>query len=387
VIIAGRNIYPPELEEAVAGVPGIRKGNVVVFGSPDRAPGTERLVILAETRETDPETLSRLRSEINRLSANLVGAPPNDLVFAPPGTIPKTSSGKLRRAAARELFEQGLLGRASSGWRQVLRLAFFSLSGQLRRSRRVLAKGAYAAYAWGLYYLLVTPAFLGVMLLPRLSWRWSLIRCALWCLRRASGISLAVQGLEQIPADRPCILIANHASYLDAYVLSAVLPPPVRFTAKAELAAHPLLRRALQRIGTEFVERFDRHKGVEDVRRLAQLAKEGRSLVFFPEGTFTRVPGLRPFHMGAFLTAAKANLPVVPIAIRGTRSILRADFWFPQRGSISVQVGPPIDPVAMPGTESGSSDWDKALRLSSLSREHILRFCGEPDLGEGPSGR
>ncbi len=381
IILAGRNIYPPELEEAVANLSGIRKGNVAVFGSTDQTSGTERLVILAETRETDPETRDQLRSDINRLSTNLVGAPPHDLILALPQTIPKTSSGKIRRAATCELYERGLLGKGESAWRQYLRLALISLAGQLRRSRRTLASVAFAAYAWALFYLMTPPVYLAILLLPHQSWRWSCMRAALRILHRATRTPLSVQGLEQIPSDRPCVIVANHTSYLDSLALVAALPMPFSFTAKAELMTHPVIHLALRRIGTEFVERFDKQKGVEDARRIARQSQEGRSLMFFPEGTFTRVPGLRPFHLGAFVAAAEKGLPVVPIAIRGTRSILRADFWFPHRGAISLHIGKPIEPAAISTQESDQTTWNKALQLRNLSRQYILRFCGEPDLG------
>jgi 1-acyl-sn-glycerol-3-phosphate acyltransferase len=97
--------------------------------------------------------------------------------------------------------------------------------------------------------------------------------------------------------------------------------------------------------------------------------------MFFPEGTFTRTPGLLPFHMGAFVAAAEAGVPVVPIALRGTRSILRSGSWFPRRGSISIQIGRPIEP-----DPAETDAWSRALKLRDLSRQHILRHCGEPDL-------
>lgn len=379
VILAGRNIYPPELEEAVANLPGIRKGNVAVFGSPDPASGTERLVVLAETRETDPEKLSRLQGEINQLAINLVGSPPHEMILAPPQTIPKTSSGKIRRSAARELYEQGLLGKREKIWRQYLRLTQASARGQLRRCRQSLSALVFAGYAWGLFTLLTPPVWLGVLTMPSLSWRWVWMRTAVRLLARATRTPLMINGLENLPKDRPCILVANHSSYIDAYALVACLPQTFSFVAKSELRSRPLIHWALQRIGTEFVERFDKQKGAEDARRISQRARQGQSLMFFPEGTFTRTPGLRPFHMGAFIAAAEADVPVVPVAIRGTRSILRANFWFPRRGAISIHLGKPLEAEDAP-VPSSDSVWNRALQLRDSSRKYILSFCGEPDL-------
>ena len=110
IIRAGRNIYPQELEEAIGDIPRIRKGCVAVFGSPDPVARTERLVVLAETYETDRQILEELRRHIDTVSTDLLGAPPDAVVLAPPHTVPKTSSGKIRRSTSRELYEQGRLG-------------------------------------------------------------------------------------------------------------------------------------------------------------------------------------------------------------------------------------------------------------------------------------
>lgn len=83
--------------------------------------------------------------------------------------------------------------------------------------------------------------------------------------------------------------------------------------------------------------------------------------------------------MGAFLAAAEARVPVIPIAIRGTRSILRSGSGYPRRGTISVVVGPPIDDFVHKFDKDGNT-WRKALDLRAKSRAFILHHCGEPDL-------
>jgi 1-acyl-sn-glycerol-3-phosphate acyltransferase len=129
----------------------------------------------------------------------------------------------------------------------------------------------------------------------------------------------------------------------------------------------------------EYVERFDREKGLIDAQRIARAAQCQQSLFFFPEGTFTRAPGLQNFLMGAFVTAAQANIPVVPITIRGTRSMLRSQSWFPRRGRISISIGETIKPEEFP--ENVQSDtWQLALAFRDKARHYILHHCGEPDL-------
>lgn len=373
IIRAGRNIYPEELEEAVGDVPGIRKGNVAVFGTKDAASGTERLVVLAETRKRDPGDREALRLIINGLAQDLIEAPPDEVVLAPPNTVLKTSSGKIRRAASREIYERGLIGKPRRAvWWQMARLALDAQASRLRRARSKIAAGLFAAYAWSLLLALVPPTWLLVWALPGLARRWAVARAAVAILARATGTPLTVRGLENLPSGA-CVIVSNHASYLDGPLMAAVLPRPVAFVVKAELTDQFVSRVFLGRLGAEFVERFDREKVLDDARKVAGLARAGRSLMFFAEGTVVRMPGLLPFYMGAFVTAAEAGVPVVPIAIRGTRSMLRDDSGFPRPGAITVTIGEPIE-------GSGENTWASALKLRDAARAYILSHCGEPDL-------
>jgi len=383
IIRAGRNIYPHELEEAVGLVSGIRTGRVAVFGSEDARSGTERLIVLAETRSKGATELDRLRAEINALATDLVGAPPDEVVLAPAGTVLKTSSGKIRRAASREIFEKGNIGKGqrSVSW-QVARLALAGIKPQIRRSARYAKAAAYAVYCWLVYGVLAPVVWLSVTLLPGFSMRWTIMKKCSRLLAKATATPVKVNGLENLPADgRAYVLVSNHSSFLDAYVLVAMLPGHFHFVAKAELAESFIIRVPLQHIHTEFVERFDIGKSVRDTRHLSDVLKAGHALMFFAEGTFTRTPGLMPFHLGAFSVAAQAGAPVIPVAIRGTRSILRSGSWFPHHGAISIDIGPPVDPMEfMQGVEEDT--WRVAIGMRDRSREFILRHCGEPDLAQ-----
>jgi len=373
IIRGGRNLYPYELEQAVGDLPGIRKGCVAVFGSRDHGSGTERLVVLAETRETEPATLERLRLQINTAALDLLGMPPDEVVLAPMHTVPKTSSGKIRRAASREVYEQGL-GRVQprAVWWQIVRLAWFGVLPELRRGLQAAGQFFYATYVWILFWLLAPLTWLVAVLLPRPASSWSVGRLAARLLAWISASPLRVQGLENLPPGQ-CVVVANHASYLDGVVLVAVLPRQFSFVAKRELLEGWIPRLFLKRLGAAFVERFDAQRGVEDVQQILQTVGAGSSPLFFPEGTFTRAPGLLPFRMGAFVVAAQAGLPLVPVTLRGTRSVLREGHWFPRRGVIEVVIGTPILPTG--------ADWAAALRLRDAARAEILRCCGEPDMG------
>ncbi len=372
ILRAGRNIYPHELEEAVSEVEGLREGCTAVFGSPDPTSGTERVVILAETRETDAEALAELRQRVAEVTLNILETPPDAVVLVPPHTVPKTSSGKIRRAAARDLYEGGGIGAEPKALRwQIARLTLAGLWPQARRGLRVLASLLYAGYWWSVVSMLAGFVWPLILVLPGERWRWALLhrvaRLALWLL----AIPLEVRKLENLP-HTGCVIAANHASYLDGLVLTAALPGEMAFVAKKELEPQFFAGPFLRRLGAVFVERFDREASAQELQRVRSAAKAGARLVFFPEGTFTRAPGLLPFHLGAFTAASQAGLPVVPVAIRGARSVMRSNQWFPRRGAVQVVVSAAITP--------DGDDFAAAVRLRDATRARILNFCGEPDL-------
>ncbi|WP_372882774.1 AMP-binding protein [Psychromonas sp.] len=375
IIRAGRNIYPHEIEEAVGTISGVRRGRVVAFGYTEAATGKERLVVLLETRQTEAQKRQELHRKILNICADIVDLPPDDIVLAPPNTVLKTSSGKLRRSACRELYLQGKVGKNPPPlWWQLSKVVFSGLREQAQKLLRYIKAIAYAGYAWVLYLLLAGNVCLLLLLLPTPSARQKLTVYAAKLLAWASVTPVTLSGIEKLSPDKAYIFVANHSSYLDVYVIAASIPLPYCFVAKAELAENKLFAILLKRLGVEFVERFDVEKSVKDAR---EISKQKGSLIYFPEGTFTRKPGLAHFHMGAFLAAATSHRAVVPITIRGTRSMLREREWFPRRGSINVILGEPIE------VESGDDDWQIATRLKDKARAEILSHCGEPDLERG----
>ena len=372
IIRGGQHVFPHELEAAVGNIPGVRRGCVAVFGFADAGAGTEKVVVLAETRLEEGAGHDALRASIAQAALKILGAPADDIVLAAPHTVLKTSSGKIRRAASRELYERGLVhARQPALWRQKAGFVASLVRGQIRRVARAGAQAAYSTYLWSLAALLIVPAF-GLVLWPHRASRVRAIRALARALVRASGLPLVVTGLENLPERGPAIVVTNHASYIDGVLLFAILPPGVRLVAKRELASSPVVGYALRSIGVRFVERFDAQRGAEDTRGLSRAAAEGEILVFFPEGTLTRVPGLLPFHMGAFVVSAAAHARLVPVAIRGTRSVLRDGSWMPRRAVIHVDVGAPIEPTG--------EDWRSAVKLRDCARAKILAACAEPDL-------
>jgi 1-acyl-sn-glycerol-3-phosphate acyltransferase len=378
IIRGGRNIYPHEIENAVGAVPGVRRGCVAVFGSPDPDSGTERLVVLAEARDTGAAEQNAVRARIVEVTVAVVGEPPDEVVLAPPHTVLKTSSGKIRRAACRELYEAGHVGAGEhAAWWQVVRLVSGSLLPQARRVASAGAQLLYGAYAWAAFALLAPPTWLLTALAPRPAAAWRVNRWAARMVLRLGGIAVRVRGLEHLPPG-PCVLVANHASYLDGMALIAALPTHFSFVAKRELLDHAVARLYLRGLGVQFVERFDARQSVEDAMRLAAPVKAGASTALFPEGTFRRTPGLGAFHLGAFAAAVAAQVPVLPVAIRGTRAMLRDGQWLPRRGAIAVTIGPATFP-----SPSAPDAFAAAVALRDAARAHILAHCGEPDAGPG----
>lgn len=225
----------------------------------------------------------------------------------------------------------------------------------------------WGVYAWLLVVLLLLVVALPVLLLPRLSQR----RGAAGLVCRAyfllCGLPVHRIGMDRLPPG-PCIVVANHSSYLDGPLLFAVLPPRFAFVIKKEASRIPLAGTLMRRLGHHFVNRSDRHEGASDARRILRAVSQGESVAFFPEGTFGVQTGVARFHTGAFVTAARAGVPVAPVAIRGTRRALRARTFVPRWSRIEVEA---LAPVAfVPGVV--------AAAVRDTARERIAAALPEP---------
>ncbi len=416
IVRAGRNLYPYDLEAAVAGIEGVRKGCIAAFACPDPRTGTERLVVVAETREREPSKRRWIEGEIRQAIAALAGLPPEEIVLAPPHSVLKTSSGKIRRPAMRELFVAGAIGRGVGSVRlQLLRLTLAAAAGFLRRQGRRLRRLAYSIYVGAVAALLL------VLTLPlfalswnvRARWRWGrrLLRSAF----RAVGIRLRTQGGEYLREGSRSVVVVNHASYLDGALLFAAMPVPIAIAAKAEFGGIFPIGNLLRAFGVAFVERLDHQGSLTGVESLVAKLEREEIIGLFPEGTMHRMPGLLPFRLGAFKMAVQARASVVPVTLSGSRSVLRDGQWIPRPGEVVFRINPPLDDIdrslasrsgdseeakdeardeaaespdaASPADSSPESaahrseEWAQAVRLRDAARAVILAQCGEPDLG------
>ncbi|NMT65132.1 AMP-binding protein [Marinobacter orientalis] len=372
IVRAGRNIYPGEIEEVVGELDLVRAGCVAAFASGMGESEGERLIVVAETGEKDEKKLDQVKEKIRRIAMDSLDIEVDEVLMVGPHTVPKTSSGKLRRNDCRLRYERGELERKKEPvWRQLARLAGATWRQQGQRSLRSAARWLYSAWAWAAMGLVSVPVWVLVNILPGVPLRWQVVHWGSRLLALLTGTGLrtaAAARLRNLPDG--CIIVSNHSSYLDALVLAALIPVPVSFIAKAELMKVRGLKRFLTRLEIEPVERADVQNSVGDSRRIAESAG-GRRLVFFPEGSFDAAPGLRPFQMGAFMTAAVLAEKVIPVAITGTRRKLPADRWNPRPGPVSVVIGERIEPEG--------DDWKSAVQLRDRARKTILEMSGEPD--------
>ncbi|MGC1457695.1 MAG: lysophospholipid acyltransferase family protein [Steroidobacteraceae bacterium] len=236
---------------------------------------------------------------------------------------------------------------------------------------RLIAKSLYGLYVTVLFTTLGLAALLVMILLPGLGRRRWLARVTSRAFLHLAGMPLTIEGLERLPAG-PCVLVSNHASYLDGLAFTAALPPRFGFVIKREMATVPLAGFLLSRIGSQFMARDAAAQTTRDARRVMRSAASGQSIVFFPEGTFSEEPGLLKFHFGAFATAQRAGCPVVPAIIHGSRVALSPRGGLPHPTRLRIEILDPVMPAAV-------ADGDAVAALCRQARNAILGRLQEPD--------
>ncbi len=383
IIKGGRNLYPHEVEEVTGRVAGVRTGCVVAFGAPDAQSGTERFIIAAEMRNAADR--ERIAADITRQVTEAIGVPPDRVELLPPHSIPKTSSGKLRRSETRRLFLAGELGRHKPIWLQIARLALYSAPLRVGRALRNGGKAAvefgYGIYALCVFGVLLVPLWIAVRLAPNRRAAASLTRVGTRAILRCAGIGVSVKGaelLKDLSSSGPWIFAPNHSSYLDILITVAVMPAGVLIVAKSETGSMPLIGTFVRRIGHLTFDRSDSQARVRQADDVAKILEGGESVVIFPEGTFTSAPGIRPFQLGAFKSAVEAHRPICPVALRGARQILRDKTLLPKYGRVEITLGPLVHPKTETSTKAEDADWHEIVRLRDTVRQIVAQNTGEP---------
>ncbi len=196
-----------------------------------------------------------------------------------------------------------------------------------------------------------------------------------WLILRVAGISLKVEGLENIDPKRQYIFIVNHQSNIDIPVLVQALRPfQLRWLAKKELLRVPIFGWAMWAAKHITVDRADRQDALKSLARAKKRLAAGISLVVFPEGTRSRTGALQRFKKGGFLLAVQTQTPIVPITINGSGMLLPAGSWRLGSGSVQVVIERPL---AVEGFRPGN------LRLlSNQVRDVIASHFNNPALTE-----
>lgn len=201
----------------------------------------------------------------------------------------------------------------------------------LRTALGVLLMAAITTTALLLLAVTWSPGFV----LRVLSRRWGRWMCAV------TGIRLEVEGQEHLA--RPAVIVANHQSALEAFIVPAVVPSKTRYVVKKEILRIPLFGWALRATGQIFVDRADSSAAISAITASLATLPPGVSIFLCPEGTRSQDGGLLPFKKGAFHMAIQLKLPVVPMTADGAHQILPKYAWFPRPGPVRVRISPPID--------------------------------------------
>jgi fatty-acyl-CoA synthase len=385
IIKSGRNLYPHEVEELAARADGLRKGCIVAFGIKDAGSGTEKLVVVAEVRERDSRRHPAIAAAVTAQVSQGLGLPPDRVELLPLGSIPKTSSGKLRREETKQLFLSGELSVAKPpAWMQIARLGAGSaiqsfgkiVAASFGRGLEIL----YGLYFGIIFLLWIVPscAIVSVIKDPRAAGRFT--SSALKVLFALVGCPVRVIGKEHMDTPGAKLFASNHTSYFDVLPLMLGLGVPYRFVAKMEVHGMPFIGTFLRRMGHLSFDRTDANSRLQQAEEMEEILRGGESVFVFPEGTFTSEDGVRPFQLGAFKAAVAAGVPIVPVSLAGTRKFLRDGTYLPRPTSVTITLSPPIYPHRQSNLADGaeSSDWHELIHLRDETRAAIARHVPEP---------
>ena len=383
IIKGGRNLYPHEVEELAGRADGIRKGCIVAFGLRDEGTGTEKLIVVAESREKDSSKKAVIAASVTEQVSQGLGLPPDRVELIPPGSIPKTSSGKLRREETKQLYLAGTLSsKKAPAWLQIARLGASSTA-------RTAGNTAASAFRriWeticGVYFIFlfiawIIPSWAIVLFFKdrRAAGRYT--SAALKILFALAGCHVRVVGKEHMDFPGPKVFVSNHTSYFDVLPLMLGLGVPYRFVAKREVLNMPFIGTFLKKMGHLSFDRTNTGSRRKAAQTIEDVLRAGDSVFIFPEGTFVPEPGIRPFQLGAFKAAVDTGVPLIPVSLAGTRDFLRDGTYFPRPVHVTITLSPPIYPQR--AGNSQTENWHELVRLRDASREAIGRYSGEPVL-------
>ena len=303
----------------------------------------------------------------------------------PPGSIPKTSSGKLRREETKQLYLAGTLSASRApAWLQIARLGTGSVVRNLGREILVGIKRGleilYGVYFGVVFLLWIVPTWVMVQFIKDHKKAGRFTSSALKILFAFLRCDVRVAGKEHMETPGAKIYASNHTSYFDVLPLILGLGVPYRFIAKMEVSSMPFIGTFLRQMGHLKFDRTDPESRLRQAQQMEELLRNGESVFVFPEGTFTGEVGVRPFQLGAFKAAVATGAPIIPVSLAGTRRFLRDGTYLPRPTNITITLSPPIYPSTAASTNNSadSSGWHELIRLRDATRDAIFRHSGEP---------
>lgn len=154
---------------------------------------------------------------------------------------------------------------------------------------------------------------------------------------------VTVTGRENLDPRQSYVVVSNHQSHFDIFVLYGFLGIDFRWIMKQELRKVPGIGISCYRLGHIFVDRSNHAAALASIDAAKERITDGTSVLFFPEGTRSRSGRLRTFKKGAFHFARDLGLPVLPVTIVGTRDVLPSDGIDLKPGSARLIIHPPIE--------------------------------------------
>ncbi len=157
-----------------------------------------------------------------------------------------------------------------------------------------------------------------------------------------AGIQVELKGVRHLDLNHPQVLASNHQGAFDVFALSAYLPLQFRWVVKKELFEYPFLGMAMRKAGYISIDRENSRRALKSLKDARDRFKTGCSVVVFPEGTRSLTGQVGPFKRGSLLLATSIGIPVVPVSIKGTFSILRKGSFLIHPTQVQVVIHPPI---------------------------------------------
>ena len=370
IIKAGHNIAPQEVEAAAAEVAGVRRGCVSAFGTLDRDSGTEKLVVVAETRTIDRQETARIRAEVVKHVGAALGQPPDHVELVPPQTIPKTSSGKIRRAETRALYESGKLrARKRPPWWQLVRLWSEHLGGWAKLVGRQAGRLRDRTYDAAVVLLIGGGFGMLARVLPDRGSAAVAVRAAARLIFRLQGRRVNARHDGLADNGPGAVLMANRSGDQDPLAAVAALPGTVLISEPAVLTSLPLgMAFLLEPLVAPPVDGETAPPGGALKDRVRQGLQEGHLVLVFADNSADTAPAESRFRIEPIQAAVEAGLALKPVRIISDQQAVSPTNRGRRENRISVTVGKEVR-------------WDATSRseLTQL-RDRVRRAIGE--LGE-----